>query len=444
MKNVVLLFADDMRYGLIDNPEVFTPHLDRLASRGVMFKNAHIPGGSSGAVCMPSRAMLHTGRLLEGLRKAGRFIPVEHALLGEVLAKKGYSTYGIGKWHNGPDSYARSFNGGAEIFFGGMEDHWNVPANDYDPTGRYAHKIYKCRNPYLDNATSEYNCDHITPGKHSSDLFADASTDFLDKASSGNRPFFLYTAFMAPHDPRTMPREFLEMYDPDEISLPENYMPLHPFDFGISGIRDEKLAPYPREEDEIRKQLCEYYAMVSHLDSCVGRIMDSLDENGLKEETILIFAADNGLGMGSHGLMGKQNLYEHSIRVPLIVSGPGMPQGHTRDASVFIADIFPTILDLLDIETPDSCTTQSFADAIYDEKPHRDCMHFRYKNYIAGLKRDGYKLIKYMLPEGERISLFNINEDPFEVSDLSGDPAYSEVINAMLNEIESDWTEVEL
>ncbi len=444
MKNVILLFADDMRYGLIDNPEVKTPNLDRLASRGVKFGNAHIPGGSSGAVCMPSRAMLHTGRLLEGLKKAGRHIPNEHVLLGEVLKKRGYSTYGIGKWHNGNDSYARSFTGGAEIFFGGMEDHWNVPANDYDPTGRYSQRIYKCRNPYLDNATNEYSCDHVTPGRHSSELFADASTDFLDKASSDGGPFFLYTAFMAPHDPRTMPREYLEMYDPDEISLPENYMPLHPFDFGVANIRDELLAPYPREEGEIRKQLCEYYAMVSHLDSCIGRIMDSLDENGLAEDTILIFAADNGLGMGSHGLMGKQNLYEHSIRVPLIVSGPGMPRGDSRTASVFIADIFPTILDLLNIEIPGSCTTQSFAGTIYDEKPHRDNMHFRYKNYIAGLKRGGYKLIRYMLPEGERLSLFNLAEDPFEVNDLSRDSAYSDVIKTMLNEIESNWTDVEL
>ena len=396
MKNVILLFADDMRYGMIDDPNVITPTLERLAKNGLLYENAHIPGGTSGAVCMPSRAMLHTGRLLEGLAKAGRYIPQEHTMLGEVLKSNGYDTYGIGKWHNGTDSYARSFTNGAEIFFGGMDDHWNVPANNFDPTGQYDKKIQKSRNPYNTNETMVYSCDHITPGKHSSELFADASIEFLENRNKDN-PFFLYTAFMAPHDPRTMPKKFLDKYNLDNTKLPENYLPDHPFEFSGTDTRDERLAPHPRTEPTIKLHLTEYYAMVTHLDHCIGRIMDKLEEESLLEDTLFIFAADNGLAVGSHGLMGKQNLYEHSIRVPLIIAGPGIPKNERRTEPVYIADIYPTILDYLGISIPGTCSTISLTPTFKRDTKIRSSLFLRYRNDIAGLKEDGFKLIKYML-----------------------------------------------
>ncbi|MFW5893602.1 MAG: sulfatase-like hydrolase/transferase [Verrucomicrobiota bacterium] len=139
-KNILFLFTDDQRFDTIaalGNPAIHTPNLDRLVARGTAFTRAHIPGGTSSAVCMPSRAMLHTGRNLFDLLGQGETIPADHTLLGEALQQAGYTTFGTGKWHNGPESFARSFNDGAEIFFGGMDDHWNVPACDYDPSGRY-------------------------------------------------------------------------------------------------------------------------------------------------------------------------------------------------------------------------------------------------------------------------------------------------------------------
>lgn len=443
MKNVVLLFADDMRYGMIEDPGIVTPNLERLAGKGVMFRNAHIPGGTSGAVCMPSRAMLHTGRLLEGLARAGRYIPKEHVMLGEVLRDNGYETFGIGKWHNGTDSYTRSFTNGAEIFFGGMEDHWNVPANDYDPTGEYGKKINKTRNPYHDNETTEYSCDHITPGKHSSELFAEASIEFLDNRDE-EKPFFLYTSFMAPHDPRTMPGEFLEMYDMDGTILPENYLPVHPFVFNGYDTRDERLAPHPRTEDTVRRHLTEYYAMVSHLDHCIGKIIDKLEADNLLEQTLIIFAADNGLAVGSHGLMGKQNLYEHSIRVPMIISGPGIPACKETDAAVYIADLYPTIMNYLDIETPETCTAASLLPVINGSANGREILNLRYRNSIAGIKKDGYKLIKYFLPEGNRFSLFDLNNDPLETNDLIDSPEHESLVDSMVVELENNWKELEL
>ena len=438
MKNIVLLFADDMRYGMIDNPYVFTPNLDRLAKAGLLYESAHIPGGTSGAVCMPSRAMLHTGRLLEGLARAGRYIPEEHKLIGEVLRGKGYETHGIGKWHNGTDSYARSFSSGAEIFFGGMDDHWNVPANNFDPTGKYDKKIFKSRNPYNTNETIQYSCDHITPGQHSSELFAQASVDFLESRDK-SKPFFLYTAFMAPHDPRTMPQEFLDMYDKDKTKLPENYLPIHPFDFAGFDTRDERLAPYPRTKEIVKQHLTEYYAMITHLDYCIGKILDKLESENLIDDTLIIFAADNGLAVGSHGLFGKQNLYEHSIRVPLIISGPEIPKNGKRVEPVYIADIYPTILEYLDIDIPDTCQTKSLFKTFAKETRIRESLKLRYRNHIAGLKKDGLKLIKYFLTDNIRLSLFDLEKDPLELNDLADIPEYTSKLSSMHEEIDEDW-----
>ena len=215
--NIVFLFTDDQRFDTLEysgNSDIKTPNMDALAKDGCVFTHASIMGGTSGAVCMPSRAMVMTGRSLFHLEDMGQTIPEEHTMLPLWLREQGgYYSYGIGKWHNSRCSYARAFDGGAKIFFGGMNDHWNVPAYDFDPTGEYVEGGYK-----------------IDAGKHSSELFADEAIKFINQKHT--QPFFLYTAFMAPHDPRTMPKEFLDMYDPKEIKLPGNFLLQHPFDNG--------------------------------------------------------------------------------------------------------------------------------------------------------------------------------------------------------------------
>jgi len=293
--NVVFFFTDDQRFDTIralGNEAIHTPNMDRLVQRGVAFTHAHIPCGTSGAVCMPSRAMLHSGRTLFHLDGAGECIPTDHTTLGQALRANGYRTFGTGKWHNGPESYHRSFSDGDEIFFGGMADHWNVPAYHYDPTGRYDQVCLIVDDPHRSNATRERRCDHVHAGRHSSELMCGAAIDWL-RAYDDADPFFMYVSFLAPHDPRTMPREFLEMYGPDAITLPPNFMGGHPFDNGELHIRDEMLARFPRTPEETRRHLAEYYAMITHLDAQMGRVMDVLQAKGLVENTIIVFAGDN-------------------------------------------------------------------------------------------------------------------------------------------------------
>lgn len=444
--NVLFFFADDQRFDTIralGNPEVSTPTIDTLVRRGVAFTHAHIPGGTVPAVCMPSRAMLHSGRSLFHLSGAGQTIPSAHTTLGEAFRSAGYRTFGTGKWHNGAESFNRSFSDGDEIFLGGMADHWNVPAFHYDPSGAYATQLPLCPDPGRSNEVVQRCCDHISAGVHSSRLVTDAAVDFI-KDSTAETPFFAYVSFLAPHDPRTMPERFRAMYDPERIELPANFAGGHPFDNGELHIRDEMLAGFPRTPEETRRHIAEYYAMISHLDYEMGRVVDALKASGRADNTIVVFAADNGLAVGRHGLFGKQNCYEHSIRVPLIFSGPGVPSGETSDAYAYLFDVFPTLCDLSGIDIPRSVEGTSLRPAIAGTNDSvRDTLYLAYKDVQRGVKTRSHKLIEYVVNgRHTRSQLFNMESDPDELHDLSDDPASKTTIGelrAELRRLRDSW-----
>ena len=442
--NIVFFFTDDQRFdtiGSVNNPEISTSNLDQIVSQGTTFVNSYIMGGSCGAVCMPSRGMLHTGRTLYHLDRQGQSIPEEHALLGETLQQAGYTSFGTGKWHNGIRSYARSFNAGAEIFFGGMADHWNVPACDYDPTGNYPINP-KIDNPHSNNHVSWQRCDRITAGKHSTDLFTEATIDFIENQSD-DTPFFAYVSFMAPHDPRSMPEDFLQMYDPQKIEIPENFVPEHPFDNGWMKGRDELLAEFPRTKSEVQRHIAEYYAMISHLDAAVGRVMNKLKEKGILDDTIILFAGDNGLAIGQHGLMGKQNVYDHSVHVPLILAGPNIPSGERRKALTYLIDIFPTLCDLIGIQYPKTVEGKSLIPHL--ERPAeqiREYLHFAYEGLQRGIRDQQYKLIEYVVGDRHaQTQLFDLLNDPRETVNLSNNGQYIETLKRLRNELKQWQTE---
>jgi arylsulfatase A-like enzyme len=431
--NILFFFTDDQRFDTINtlnNPQIHTPNIDSLVKRGTTFTHAHIPGGSCPAVCMPSRAMLHSGRSLFHIEGEGQNIPAKHTTLGECLQSAGYNTFGTGKWHNGRDSYARSFTGGDEIFFGGMGDHWNVPAYHFDSSGLYQNRCPYIDDPFFSNTLKFRECDHITAGKHSTDLFAEASIQFLKKQQH-NKPFFMYVSLMAPHDPRTTPQKYLNMYNPDDIKIPENFMPKHPIDTGALKIRDEMLAAFPRNPKEIKRHISEYYAMISHLDYALGQLLNTLKEMGEMENTIIIFSGDNGLALGQHGLMGKQNLYDHSVRVPLIFAGPGIPQGYQPDNLVYLFDIYPTLCELTGIPIPSSVEGKSllpcFAKQNYKK---RSFLYLSYADSIRGVSDGNYKLIEYA---SGATQLFDLQNDTFEKNNLTNSD--SEILQSMRRQL---------
>lgn len=223
-----------------------------------------------------------------------------------------------------------------------------------------------------------------------------------------------------------MLKEYEQMYDTSSISIPPNFLQEHPWDFGEFKIRDEMFAGFPRTKPEVKSHLRDYYAMITYMDAQIGRIIMALKESGEYECTIIVFSGDNGLAIGQHGLMGKQNLYEHSIGVPLIISGPGIPENEKREAFLYLYDVFPTLCELVNIESPKTVQGQSFTGSIMNvNKVARESMAYGYKEYMRAYRKGDFKLIEYFV-KGERNSqFFNLKQDFYKINNLFDQNEYS-------------------
>jgi arylsulfatase A-like enzyme len=413
--NILVLFSDDQRADTIaalGNPNIRTPNLDRLVRRGTAFTRAYCMGSLQGAVCVPSRAMLFSGRTLFHAKGdlAGQ------TTWPESFAKAGYTTFLTGKWHNQAKSALRSFDQGKAVFLGGMGDPYKLPLQDISPQHTFVNRRQS--------------------GEHSVKLFADAAVEFL-RGQTDPAPFLCCVAFNSPHDPREAPQSFHRWYNAHQPPLPLDFMPRHPFDNGEMEIRDEKLCPWPRTPDAVRQHLSDYYACIEFLDEQVGRILAALEATGRLENTLIVFAADHGLAIGSHGLFGKQNLYEHSMRSPLLIAGPGISEGKRVDALCYLLDIFPTLGDLADVKRPDGSEGRTLAPILAGRQS------FAYGSIFtayAGVQRavcdQRWKLIVY--PKIDKSQLFDLQSDPDEMHDLATDPNHASERNRLGNLLQ-EW-----
>lgn len=431
--NILFLFADDQCHEAIGayGSEVKTPNLDRLAAGGVSFSNAYNQGAWHGAVCVASRTMFCTGRYLWNARKCESVLKKEAKeghLWPQYMAKAGYDTYMSGKWHvkvKVSDIFGTVIHprpGMPNQTKGG----YNRPkdAKDYETGWK----------PW-----DKSNRGYWKGGKHWSEVLGDDGISFLEKAAKKEAPFFMYLAFNAPHDPRQSPKEYVDKYPLKDINIPKNFLPEYPYKdaMGCSEkLRDEKLAPFPRTEYSVKVNRQEYYAIITHMDAQIGRILDALEKSGKKESTYIFFTADHGLAVGHHGLIGKQNMFEHSVKAPLIVCGPDIPKGKRIDAPVYIQDIMPTTLELAGIKKPEQVQFKSLLPLIKGkDSEHYEAIYGAYKTNLQRMVRKGdYKLIYY--PKIKKTLLFNLKTDPEEMNDLSGDPKYAGKIKELLQAFE--------
>ncbi len=428
----------------LGHENVLTPNIDRLAQESTTFTNAYIMGGTSGAVSMPSRAMLYSGKYLHTLENKGGRIPAEHTTIGEVLHQNNYTTYHTGKWHNGTEVFNRCFSGGEAIYFDGMADHWNVPLHHYHEAGDYKRNNRPVvKTPFSSNEITYERGDYILSGQHSVDIFSDVAIEFIEQHSSDDKPFFLSVAYMSPHDPRTTYEEYFSKFEANNMELPVNYLPEHPFDNGELRIRDENLLPFPRTEEGVKGQIADYYAMINHMDAGAGRVIEALKEQGLYDNTIIIFAADNGLAVGQHGLLGKQNMYEHSIKVPLMIKGiDGSTDGESRQEQCLLIDIFPTICEYIGAECPQSVDGVSLMPILESDESTREYLYFGYVDKQRAVSDGEWKLIEYNVDDVRTTQLFNIKSDPYELHDLSKDKKQAKRVEKLRKQmkIEADRT----
>ncbi|MEZ6137615.1 MAG: sulfatase-like hydrolase/transferase [Pirellulaceae bacterium] len=428
--NILLLFTDDQCFDTIAalgrNREVMTPNLDRLARRGVAFTNAYNMGGWNGAICIASRTMMNTGRFIWRAHAVHSKLAVEaeaERMIPQLFSTAGYETFISGKWH-------------VSIEAGKIYDHVTHirPGMPKDTPSSYSRPNDLGNWSPWDPSLGGF----WEGGQHWSEVLADDGRVFLEQAAKTDAPFYMYLAFNAPHDPRQSPREFVEMYEREKIQIPSNFMPENPFMEVMGagkGLRDEKLAPWPRTRAAVQLHRQEYYALISHLDAQIGKILHDLERTGQADNTYIVMTADHGLACGQHGLLGKQSMYEHSMKAPLILVGPGIPANQQIDTPVYVQDFVATALELANIEQPAHVEFQSLLPLVRgDRKQQYPAIYGAYEMNKQRMIRQGeYKLIYY--PAGEHYLLFNVVDDPQEQINLADHPEYAGVIRELKAEL---------
>ena len=382
-----------------------TPNISKLASEGMVFETARHMGSWSGAVCTPSRHMIMTGRTLWNLPSYRKQFSnpeapdsLELQTIGAVFNRAGYQTMRTCKKGN---SYPE-----ANAQFTVVHDATKRKGTEDGGSAWHSKQVLE----YLNGRESNQVTD----------------------------PFFIYFGFSHPHDTRDGTDELLLKYGAtnhrDTSSLPpinarqpplqENYLPAHPFFHGHPNLRDEERVSgvwKRRDEQSIRNELGREYACSENIDIQLGKVLEKLELMGELDNTYIIYTSDHGMSIGRHGLMGKQNLYEHTWKVPLIVKGPGIRSGTRVEGNVYLLDLLPTFCDLAGIAAPNTVNGESFKSILKgSETKIRDVMYGVYsggsKPGMRSVAQGDWKLIKYDMMEGavRETQLFNIKENPFE------------------------------
>ncbi len=441
LPNILLIVADDQRPDTIHalgNTYIDTPNLDRLVAAGSSFTRAIAPNPH----CTPSRAEIMTGAsgFTNQSPPFGRAMKPELVLWANTMRKAGYQAWYSGKWMNDGSPKTRGYEETRGLFSGGGGGSikFTYPnSHNGRPVTGYTGWTFKADGgkPELEKGIG------LTPttDRH----IADGAIEFINRRSA--KPFFLHVNFTAPHDPLHIPPGYEKKYDPATIPLPANYLPEHPFDHGTAAGRDEKMLPIPRKPMEVKGEIAAYYAVISHMDEQIGRIMEALRAAGQDRNTVIIFTADHGLAMGSHGLMGKQSMYEHTIGVPLIMAGPGIPQNQRVAAQTYLRDLYPTVCDLVGIPIPATVEGRSLGPVLtgLTREIYPEVYAYWHNPDDRGplpvermVRTDRWKLIFYS--HLNRYQLFDLTNDPNELKDLSASPEHQNLMAGLRRKM-SDW-----
>lgn len=418
--NILFIFVDDqspLTMSAYGNEVCQTPNLDRLAREGMVLDNAHHMGSWVGAVCLPSRTMVQTSinvwRTQEIAKRYPRMNPKTYVhqprtLLAELTP-------------NDPD-----YESMPALFFRAGYDTYRTCkiGNTYEG----ANRLYLGRNDQTNYGPE----DETGSWWHGEQVM-----NYLKEREKGIKedPFLLFFGFTHPHDPRYGKPDLLDKYGADNTDIPtspnpqapplqENYLPAHPFHHGHPGLRDEVAIQgvlLKRDEATVRNELGREYACIENIDRQVGRVLDKLEAMGELENTYIFYSADHGIAVGRHGLMGKQNLYEHTWRVPMIIRGPGIKAGSRAHGNTYLMDLLPTFCDLASIEKPITFDGISFKPVLMGERSTvRDVLYGVYnggsKPGMRSVKKGDWKLIKYDVLDGyiQETQLFNLKDNPNE------------------------------
>lgn len=423
--NVVFIVVDDLRADVMSiyGGAVGMPNLEGLAKKGCVFERATC----GYPICHVSRTEMLTGRYLvaEGAARKPISFHDDWAVWPKFLQLAGYETVYCGKWHVQGDPWSLGYDRTEALYSSGGAR--GLPlTHERSATGRdvtgYTGWTFKSN----ENQPMLHLGIGLTPDtdRH----IADGAIRAIDRS---NGPFFLHVNFTAPHDPLHWPSGLENSVTATDVHLPANFTPVHPFDHGNQGGRDETIVPAPRSQLDVQRERAVYYALTRNLDRQLGRIVDALRQKNLMDQTVIIFTSDHGLALGSHGLMGKQNQYEHTCGVPLVIAGPSVVQGRRLVGQCGLRDLFPSVCEWLQMKCPESVQGKSLLPMLLDQQPE---VHEAIFGYFTDTQRmirsqDGWKLIWY--PQIDRMQLFDLNTDPEEQQDLSQVSDYAHRLSSM-------------
>ncbi len=422
--NILFIIADDQSpfdFRFYDSKaRLDAPNIERLAREGMVFDGAYHMGSMSGAVCSPSRKMIMSGRTLWHLQGAG----------GRPNKKRaGRKAKQAGKPEPAAVQALHEFTMPAVFNRAGYDTMRTCKrGNSYEA----ANALFTVRH----DATKREG----TP-ETGSEWHGDRVMEYLEERerTKDEDPFLIYFGFSHPHDTRDGTPGLLKKYGavnhtdqdnvppahPNQPPLPGNYLPAHPFHHGHPGLRDEvkvKGVWERRDERTIRNELGRQFACGENIDIQVGRVLKQLEKTGELENTYVIYTADHGMAIGRHGLQGKQNLYEHTWRVPYVVRGPGIQPGSRAEGNIYLLDTLQTLCDLAGIEAPKTTQGHSFKPVLFGKRERmREIMYGVYcggtKPGMRSVRQGDWKLIKYDVLEGKvrETQLFNLKENPLEL-----------------------------
>ncbi len=430
-RNVVVIMSDEhdpRMMGCSSHPFVKTPHLDALAARGVRFANAYTPS----PICVPARAAFATGMRVNKLRLWDNAMPYtgEQRGWGHVLQDHGVRVESIGKLHYRNEEDPAGF------------DAEHLPMHVVGGHGMVWASI---RAPYRPRPGGPRMLgERIGPGESSYTQYDRAVTQravqWLQDAAQqreGEQGFVLYIGLVAPHFPLVVPEEFYRLYPTDRLPEPKltpaSGYERHPWvqeycDFMGS---DEKFV----DADERLRAFAAYYGLCSWLDHNVGQIVGAIEANGLGESTQIVYTSDHGDNLGARGVWGKSTLYEESVKVPMLLAGPGIAPS-VCETPVDLLDLYPTILRGAGIDAATEMGDRpgiALQDvAVSAPDPERIILS---EYHAAGSNAGGFMLRKgrwkYHYYVGFRPELFDLQDDPEELHDLAGRADHAEVLARM-------------
>jgi choline-sulfatase len=448
--NVLFLAVDDMKdwVNCLGGYEgkVHTPHIDRLAKRGMLFTNAHCPSPK----CAPSRAAIMTGLRpsTTGLYDNGHWwlpnLP-EVVTIPAQFRKHGYRVAGAGKifHHTAGNHPPNQWDDFLRLTF--RNDPWYRGAKGNYPWSKSGPfpKGYPFSGVKGLGHENDWGSLEIADKDYDDALSADYAVDFLKRkqAASQGRPFFLACGLFRPHLPWYVPKEYFDLYDIKEIVLPKvkaddlDDVPIGGRKFAKARRSDlEKI----RNADRWRHAIRAYLASISYADAQLGRVLDALEESPHAKNTIIVLWSDHGWHLGEKGHWHKSTLWEEATRVPLIISVPGFKPG-TCARPVNLLDLYPTLNELLSFQVIKSHDGVSLAPLLRDPlaKWDRPAV-IEYKRGNAAVRDERYRYIRYS-DGGEE--LYDHKTDPYEWKNLAGDTDHAAIKKRLGGWITKQWAD---